>query len=126
MAGTFEIYVTTHFSAAHSLRDYPGNCAQIHGHNWTVEVFVKCEELDEIGIGIDFENIKKAAKDVIQGLDHTHLNDLPAFKLVNPSSENIAKYLYYELRRKLNSDSVRVSRVKASETPGTGAAYWEE
>ncbi len=87
---------------------------------------MKCKELDEIGIGIDFRDIKRAVKDVIQDLDHAHLNDLPAFKEVNPSSENIAKLIYHELCRKLNSDSVQVSRVKASETPGTGATYWEE
>ena len=126
MLGVFEVYVKTHFAAAHSLKGYAGDCARIHGHNWTIEVFVKCKELDEIGIGIDFRDIKRAVKDVIQDLDHAHLNDLPAFKEVNPSSENIAKLIYHELCKKLNSDSVQISRVKASETPGTGATYWEE
>ncbi len=126
MPGVFEVYVKTHFAAAHSLKGYAGDCARIHGHNWAIEVFVKCKELDEIGIGIDFKDINRAVKDVIQDLDHAHLNDLPAFNEVNPSSENIAKFIYHELCKKLDSDSVRVSRVKASETPGTGATYWEE
>lgn len=126
MPGVFEVYVKTHFSAAHSLEGYPGDCAHIHGHNWMVEVFVKCEKLDEIGIGIDFKDIKQAVKDVLQGLDHFNLNDLPAFKKVNPTSENIAKFLYQELGRKLNSNGVKVSKVKVSETPGAGALYWEE
>ncbi len=126
MLGVFEVYVKTHFSAAHSLEGYPGDCAHIHGHNWMVEVFVKCEKLDEIGIGIDFKDIKQAVKDVLQGLDHFNLNDLPAFKKVNPTSENIAKFLYQELGRKLNSNGVKVSKVKVSETPGAGALYWEE
>ena len=126
MPGIFEVYVKSHFSAAHSLEGYPGDCAHIHGHNWMVEVFVKCAQLDEIGIGIDFREIKQAVKEVIQGLDHFNLNDLPAFKEVNPTSENIAKFLYHELGKQLNSDGVKVSKVKVSETPGAGAFYWEE
>ena len=126
MPGVFEVYIKSHFSAAHSLEGYPGDCAHIHGHNWMVEVFVKCEQLDDIGIGIDFRDIKLAVKDVLQGLDHFHLNDLEAFKKVNPTSENIAKFLYQELGKQLNSDGVKVSKVKVSETPGAGAFYWEE
>jgi 6-pyruvoyltetrahydropterin/6-carboxytetrahydropterin synthase len=126
MSGFFEIYVQTQFSAAHSLKDYPGDCVRVHGHNWLVEAYVKCKELDKIGIGIDFKDVKKAVKEVLQGLDHFNLNDLPAFKEVNPTSENIAKFLYQELGKKLNSNSVKVSKVKVSETPGAGATYWEE
>jgi 6-pyruvoyltetrahydropterin/6-carboxytetrahydropterin synthase len=126
MPGVFEVHVRTHFSAAHSLTDYSGDCVRVHGHNWIVEAFVKCKELDEIGIGIDFKDIEQAVKEVLQGLDHFNLNDLPAFKEVNPTSENIAKFLYHELGKKLNSNSVQVSKVKVSETPGTGATYWEE
>ncbi|OEU78674.1 MAG: 6-carboxytetrahydropterin synthase QueD [Desulfobacterales bacterium C00003060] len=126
MSGVFEVYVQTHFSAAHYLRGYQGDCARIHGHNWTIDVFVKCNELDEIGIGVDFKDIKQAVKGVLQRLDHFNLNALPAFKDVNPSSENIAKYLYVELSKKLNSEVVKVSKVKVCETPGAGACYWEE
>lgn len=126
MSGVFEVYVQTHFSAAHYLRGYQGDCARIHGHNWTIDVFVKCNELDEIGIGVDFKDIKQAVKGVLQRLDHFNLNELPAFKDVNPSSENIAKYLYAELSKKLNSEVVKVSKVKVCETPGAGACYWEE
>jgi len=126
MSGVFEVYVKTHFSAAHSLKGYPGDCARMHGHNWIIEVFVRCKQLDEIGIGIDFKDIKHALNDVLEGLDHFNLNELPAFRGVNPSSENIAKFLYEELGEKLNSDVVKVSKVKVSETPVAGACYWEE
>ena len=126
MAGIFEVYVKSHFSAAHSLRGYPGDCARIHGHNWLVEVFVKCTELDSIGIGIDFRDIRAAVKEVLARLDHSDLNELPLFREENPSSENIAKFIYKELSLRLNTQTVRVSRVKVSETPGAGAFYWEE
>jgi 6-pyruvoyltetrahydropterin/6-carboxytetrahydropterin synthase len=126
MVEVFEVYVKTHFSAAHSLRGYPGNCARTHGHNWIIEVFVKCRELDQIGIGIDFRDIKQSISDVLADLDHFNLNDLPAFEKVNPTSENIARFLYRVLSGKLNSDVVKVSKVKVSETPEAGAFYWEE
>jgi 6-pyruvoyltetrahydropterin/6-carboxytetrahydropterin synthase len=124
--GIFEVYVKTRFSADHSLKGYPGDCARLHGHNWSVEVFVRCKKLDDIGIGIDFRDVEQEIKDVLGGLDHLHLNDLPAFKDVNPTSENMAEFLYRELGQRLNSDVVAVSKVKVSETPGTGATYWEE
>lgn len=126
MAEIFEVYVQTHFSAAHALRGYPGDCARIHGHNWIIDVFVRCRDLNTIGIGVDFRDIKLGVKDVLKGLDHFYLNDLEPFKQENPTSENIARFLYKELSKKLNSDVVKVSKVKVSETPGAGAFYWEE
>jgi 6-pyruvoyltetrahydropterin/6-carboxytetrahydropterin synthase len=125
-SGVFEIYVQTHFSAAHALNGYPGDCARVHGHNWIIDVFVRCKKLDDIGIGIDFRDIKKSVKNVLKSLDHFNLNDLPAFQNMNPTSENIARFLYRELGLQLNSDTVTVSKVKVSETPGAGAFYWEE
>ncbi len=126
MAGVFEVYVQSHFSAAHSLRGYPGDCARVHGHNWMVEVFVRCAELDELGIGIDFRDIKAAVENVLVGLDHCDLNDLPFFTEQNPSSENIARFLYKELSKRLATQKIHISKVKVSETPGAGAFYWEE
>ena len=125
-SSVFEIYVQTHFSAAHALNGYPGDCARVHGHNWIIDVFVRCRELDDIGIGIDFRDIKKSVRNVLKSLDHFNLNDLPAFQDINPTSENIARFLYRELSLQLNSDTVTVSKVKVSETPGAGAFYWEE
>lgn len=126
MPGVFEVYVKTYFSAAHRLCGYPGDCARIHGHNWMVEVYVQARELNEIGIAIDFRDIKLAVKEVLGRMDHFDLNELPAFKEINPTSENIARFLYAELSSALNSGTVRVSKVKVCETPGAGAFYWEE
>jgi 6-pyruvoyltetrahydropterin/6-carboxytetrahydropterin synthase len=125
MAGVFEVYVKSHFSAAHRLRGYPGDCSRIHGHNWIIEVYVQCSGLDEVGIGIDFRDVKAATAGVMSGLDHCDLNELPAFREENPTSENIARYIYRQLSEKLNRPGVRVSRVKVCETPGAGAFYWE-
>ncbi|GLI36320.1 6-carboxytetrahydropterin synthase QueD [Desulforhabdus amnigena] len=126
MPGVFEVYVKTHFSAAHRLRGYPGDCARVHGHNWIIEVYVQCRKLNEIGIAIDFRDIKNAVKEVLGRMDHCDLNDLPAFKDENPTSENIAGFLYRELSRALNDGTVKISKVKVCETPGAGAIYWED
>ena len=121
----FEIHVQTHFSAAHHLRGYPGNCAEPHGHNWIVDVYVECGKLNDIGIGIDFRDVKRAVKDTVEDLDHSDLNALPHFRNNNPSSENIAKYLYQELTSRLDAQGNRVAKVSVSETPTCGVSYWE-
>ena len=126
MKGDFEVCVKTHFSAAHFLRGYPGDCARLHGHNWIIEVSIRCETLNEIGVGIDFRDIKQAAGEALKDLDHSNLNDLPVFKDMNPTSENIAGFLYKELSEKLNSGHAKVSRVTVCETPTSQASYWEE
>lgn len=125
MPGVFEISIEEQFSAAHALRNYPGNCEHLHGHNWAVEVTVECEELNEIGIGIDFRDVKQSVREALHRLDHVNLNDLPQFCNINPSSENIARHLYNELSRKLNTEKIRVSRVRVSETPTSSASYRE-
>ncbi|MBF0303188.1 MAG: 6-carboxytetrahydropterin synthase QueD [Desulfamplus sp.] len=124
--GVYEIYVKDHFSAAHELHGYNGNCSKIHGHNWIIETFVQCRQLNEIGIGIDFRDVKDTVKKILKSVDHTHLNDLEPFKTTNPTSENIAKFIYKELERHLNNTYIRVSKVKVCETPGCGSTYWEE
>ncbi|MBF0467738.1 MAG: 6-carboxytetrahydropterin synthase QueD [Desulfamplus sp.] len=124
--GVYEIYVQDHFSAAHALNGYNGNCSKVHGHNWIIETFVQCRQLNSIGIGIDFRDVKESVRKILKTVDHTHLNDLDAFKNMNPTSENIAKFLYKELESHLNAPYVKVSKVKVSETPGCGSTYWEE
>jgi 6-pyruvoyltetrahydropterin/6-carboxytetrahydropterin synthase len=126
MAGVYELYIETHFSAAHALRGYEGDCARIHGHNWAVRVFVRCCELDATGIGVDFLIIEKEVKSLLSVLDHQTLNDLPPFSQDNPTAENIARYLYKELSCRINSKGGRISKIEVSETPKAGALYWEE
>ncbi|MDI6449100.1 6-carboxytetrahydropterin synthase QueD [Anaerobaca lacustris] len=122
----FEVQVQLTFSAAHHLRGYPGNCEKPHGHNWTVDIAVECEKLNEIGIGIDFRDVKAAARKVVEQFDHCDLNTLEPFRSQNPTSENVAKYLYRELAGVLNNESVRVANVRVSEGAGCSVLYWED
>lgn len=121
----FEISIETHFSAAHHLRGYQGDCAKPHGHNWIVEVYVMCGKLNDIGMGIDFRDMKSAVQTVIGKLDHTDLNELTPFINENPSSEIIARYLYQELKSILNAPGIHLSRVRVAETPTCSVCYSE-
>ncbi len=123
----FEIFIKTHFSAAHYLRDYPGKCEYLHGHNWFVEVVVGSEKLNEIQVGIDFKELKRVVSKVLEGLDHTNLNEHPSFQDWNPSSERIAQFIFEQVQKEL-SDShphVRMLRVTVCETPSSGVTYYE-
>jgi len=122
----YELSVETGFSAAHQLVGYDGNCENIHGHNWKVGVFLRVKELNDIGIGMDFREIKKKTDDLLSRLDHVNINRVQPFDSINPSSENIAGWLYQQLGGLLNSDNVRVSRVDVRETDHYSVSYFEE
>lgn len=119
----FDIFIKTHFSAGHHLRNYPGNCEQPHGHNWSVEVTVRATELDNLGMGIDFRKLKEAVGSVLKQLDHRDLNQHPAFLVKNPSSENIAAYLYDNLKEPLSSERYHLESITIGETENTGITY---
>ena len=122
----FELSVRTHFSAAHRLVGYDGPCANPHGHNWEVEVFLRGSKLGELGMLVDFRDLKAALREVMRELDHVDLNQVPAFVLANPTSESIARYLHSALSEKLNAGHHWVQKVTVCETPGTTASYWED
>lgn len=121
----YEVSINTSFSAAHHLAGYRGTCEAVHGHNWDVTVYVAGEELDSIGLLVDFRHVRREAESVLEMVDHADLNALDIFQTCNPSSENLARYLFDELSGRLNSDRVRVSRVTVCETPGSAASYWK-
>lgn len=121
----YEVFVEREFSAAHCLRGYKGKCEELHGHNWLVQVYVGAKELNEIGLGIDFHDVKKAMDVILKELDHKNLNELPYFANDNPSSENIARHIYQRLSGKINSDRVKVTRVRVQETSTSGVYYSE-
>lgn len=120
----FEIYVHENFSAAHSLRGYAGDCERKHGHNWTVKVFVQCPELDSIGIGIDFMDVKKALHGIAGTLDHQDLNEIPPFDKENPSSENIAKYVHAKIKDKIKGQNFKISKIDVCESSDAGVIYY--
>ena len=121
----YELKIITRFAAAHQLRALQGGCENLHGHNWKVEVTVGGNQLGEDGLLVDFRVIKEHAKQVIDELDHKFLNEVGAFDVVEPSSENIARYIFKSLSDRLDIDSVRVIKVTAWESESACASYTE-
>ncbi len=121
----FEIFIKTQFSAAHRLVDYPGDCARWHGHNWEVTVTLGAQELNALGLAVDFREVKQTVGSLMAELDHSDLNQHPAFAAINPSCEVVARHLYQALKPHYPGPDLRVLRVQVCETPNAGAVYFE-
>jgi 6-pyruvoyltetrahydropterin/6-carboxytetrahydropterin synthase len=121
----FKLSISTSFAAAHCLTHYQGDCENLHGHNWKVEVSVTAKELDNAGLGIDFKLLKGKTNELLAKLDHKYLNELIPFLDISPSSENIAKYIYQELSILLNNNNISVTQVTVWESDFACASYYE-
>ena len=122
----YRLKIVTSFAAAHNLNNYQGECENLHGHNWRVEVTVTAKELDKAGLGIDFKILKAETREFLGTLDHKYLNELQAFQGVSPSSENISRFIYQELGKKLNNSNVKVEMITVWESDFACASYYEE
>lgn len=124
----FEIKVEAEFEAAHRIVNYPGKCDRLHGHNWKVELTITGKTLDELGMLIDFKAAKAALKKVTDQLDHRFLNELEPFCTMNPTAENIARYIYQELKAHtvFRDASARISAVCVWESPRACVTYSED
>ncbi len=122
----YEITVSSHFSGAHRLRHLHGKCERLHGHNWKVEISVTASRLNKEGLVIDFQILKQGLERVLKPLDHAYLNDLPFFLTREPSSENIAKYVFDALKKELKAYRVTLKRVTAWESETACATYLGE
>ncbi len=121
----YRLTIKTGFAAAHNLINYQGDCENLHGHNWKVEVTVTARELDHAGLAIDFKVLKKKTNNLLDELDHKYVNQHHFFLDLSPSSENIARYLYLELSKLLNDGNVKVERVGVWESDNACAEYFD-
>lgn len=122
--GTYRLTVKSHFDAAHALRGYPGECRDLHGHTWDVEVSVSGEELDEVGIVYDFKRLKDDLNAVLEPFDHSYLNEVSPFDEINATAENLARHVYGVLKDKV-PDGIEVCEVAVWESPVARIAYSE-
>jgi len=122
----YEIMVEGSFSAAHNLRGYKKKCEKLHGHNWKVRVGIRGGELDRTGMLIDFTEVKDYLERILEKLDHKYLNKISHFKVTNPTSENIARFIYTELKARLKGSRYGVSKVTVWESDTTSATYFQE
>ncbi|MCK4519363.1 MAG: 6-carboxytetrahydropterin synthase QueD [Candidatus Omnitrophica bacterium] len=122
----YKVTVLDEFNSAHFLRAYKGKCERLHGHNWKVLVSVWSERLNSTGMVIDFKDLKKLLAGVLKELDHRCLNELNCFKKVNPTSENIAAYVYDRIKAGLKSKKYKRLSVDIWETDSSRASFTEE
>jgi 6-pyruvoyltetrahydropterin/6-carboxytetrahydropterin synthase len=127
VAGLFEVMIERNFSSAHQLRGYKGKCENLHGHNYKIEIYARGNELDNIGLLVDFGELKTAADEVVAYLDHRNINELPPFdEELNPSAENLARYILERVSSRVGDERVRVYKVRCFETPTSVATYQVE
>jgi 6-pyruvoyltetrahydropterin/6-carboxytetrahydropterin synthase len=127
MAGLFEVMIERNFSSAHQLRGYRGKCENLHGHNYRVEIYARGRELDNIGLLVDFVELKAAADEIVNYLDHRNINELPPFdEELNPSAENLARYILERVSSRVGDERVQVYKVRCFETPTSVATYQVE
>ncbi|HEX3744051.1 MAG TPA: 6-carboxytetrahydropterin synthase QueD [Bryobacteraceae bacterium] len=120
----FEVTIEETFAAGHALRNYRGKCENVHGHNYRCQVTLEGAELDEIGLLVDFVELKRTVHSVLDRLDHQWLNEFPPFDVLNPSAENMARYIFQQVAEGLKTrDGVKLALVKLWETDTAFATY---
>jgi 6-pyruvoyltetrahydropterin/6-carboxytetrahydropterin synthase len=119
----YEIMIQESFSAAHRLRNYGGRCEELHGHNWRVDVVVGTKQLDSTGLAMDFKELRQHTREILSSLDHAFLNELDPFQEMNPSSENIARFIFQGLEAKMAGRGISVLRVNVWESDHSCASY---
>lgn len=121
----YEVSVEETFAAAHNLRNYKGKCEDLHGHNYKLRVVLSAKELDSTGLLYDFVNLKQVIRSIIASLDHKYLNELSPFDKLNPSAENLARYIYDQAARQLpgSPNGAGIASVTVWETETTAATY---
>lgn len=124
MSGMFEVMIERNFSSAHQLRGYRGKCENLHGHNYKIEIYARGRELNNIGLLVDFVELKQAADEIVQFLDHKNINELPPFdEELNPSAENLARFILERVARHVRDERVEIYKVRCFETPTSVATY---
>ncbi|MBF0407887.1 MAG: 6-carboxytetrahydropterin synthase QueD [Candidatus Riflebacteria bacterium] len=123
----YQAQVRYHFDSAHFLRNYKGKCEKLHGHRFLVSLTIQTPDVDELGLSIDFGDLKKPLKEITEILDHKNLNEIPPFDKINPSSENLAAFFFREMTTRLSDYTAQrkliIKRVKVWESPDAWASY---
>lgn len=131
MAPKFTVFKDFHLSAAHAIRGHTRGCQNLHGHNYRVRVFATARDLDDLGMVIDFADLKTVVSEVVGPFDHRVINEIAPFDERNTTAELISQWVYRETSRRIAGRDgigrrVRVSRVEVWETPTSCAVYEED
>ena len=127
MSGKYTIGISDHFDSAHFLKNYPGACSNIHGHTWKVDLLISCEELDKIGMSIDFKILKKILKNILSKYDHHLINNIEPFNNINPTAENLSREIYIQLKSQIKKEypNTKLESVTIWESPKAFAKFEE-
>ena len=122
----YELAIKTAFSAAHSMRFFEGPCSNLNGNNWIVELIARGKRLEPNGMLVDFGDIKQATSEVLSRFDHSNLNEVPPFDRENPTSENLARWIYEKVGERVNTENLAITRVNVREAETSCASYFED
>jgi 6-pyruvoyltetrahydropterin/6-carboxytetrahydropterin synthase len=112
------------FAAAHSIRGHTRGCENLHGHNYRVRVHLRTEQLDHLGMVLDFADLKEMMQEILGPFDHRVINDIPPFDERNTTAELFSEYVFQEVSRRLqDQDRVRVARVEVWENDTACAVF---
>ncbi|MDD2252009.1 MAG: 6-carboxytetrahydropterin synthase QueD [Dehalococcoidales bacterium] len=119
------VNVERHFDAAHYLRGYQGKCENLHGHRYRVVARLKAFSNQNAGMAYDFTILKKQLAGILERFDHRCLNEVPPFDEINPSAENIARTIYFELKDQLGKlpEGMHVDAITVWESPESWVEY---
>ena len=123
---SFSVCKDFRFAAAHQIRGHRGGCENLHGHSYRVRVWVRANALDALGMVVDFADLKAAMDEVVGPFDHRFLNEIAPFDERNTTAELLAQYVFAELRKRVDDDRVRVTRVEVWESDSAFASYAPE
>lgn len=127
MPPKYTVFKDFELSAGHAIRGHTRGCQHLHGHNYRLRVHVSARELDELGMVIDFVDLKAVVAEVAEPFDHRVINDIPPFDEVNTTAELLARHVYRGVADRLADEGrVRVERVEVWETPTSCAIYEED
>jgi len=119
----FTIFKDVTFAAAHAIRGHTRGCERLHGHNYRVRVHLRAAELDELGMVLDFVDLKAILAEVLGPFDHRVINDVPPFDERNTTAERLAEYVHDEVSRRIDGDRVTVARVEIWENESSCAMF---
>ena len=112
------------FAAAHAIRGHTRGCQNLHGHNYRVRVYLQAARLDELGMVLDFADLKAMMQEILGPFDHRVINEIPPFDERNTTAELLSQYVFAEVARRLAAqERVTVTRVEVWENDTACAVY---
>lgn len=118
---TYLLRVRGRFEAAHHLTSYQGRPEPVHGHSWQVEAALEADHLDDEGMAYDFVAVKAALDELTARFDHQHVNTVPPFDEISPTTEHLAAWFHGELAGRL--PGARLVEVTVWEGADASATY---